>query len=165
MGSRDEKGHIWRLIAGVVALGLTASVGHAETCRDDTVSLRGDWGQARFRVEIADDGEERALGLMNRDSMAKGAGMLFVYPRPQVAVSFWMRNTRIPLDIIFMDETGTVQRIAHQAVPYDETALPGGPDIQYVLEINGGLAKSLGIDKGTELQHPVIGESAAWPCQ
>jgi uncharacterized membrane protein (UPF0127 family) len=128
------------------------------------VLLRGDWGQARFRVEIADDGKERAQGLMFRDNMAKGAGMLFVYPRPQVAISFWMRNTRIPLDIIFLDETGTVQRIAHDAVPYDETPLPGGGGIQYVLEINGGLAKAMGIAKGTQLQHPTIGALAAWPC-
>ena len=163
MGSRDQRGKIGRLIGVGLAFSILASAGIAE-CRDDTVKLRGGWGEARFRVEIADDRQERALGLMNRDSMPKGAGMLFIYPEPQVAVSFWMRNTRIPLDIIFLDNTGTVQRIAHQAVPYDETGLPGGPDIQYVLEINGGLAKSMGIAPGTELQHPAIGEIAAWPC-
>ncbi|WP_407493617.1 DUF192 domain-containing protein [Pseudooceanicola sp. MF1-13] len=132
-------------------------------CRDDRVELRGDWGQAAFTVEIADDSGERAQGLMNRDQMSRGAGMLFVYPRPQRQVAFWMRNTRIPLDIIYMDRAGVVQRIAHQAVPYDETLLPGGPGIQYVLEINGGLAKSIGIAPGTELRHPAI-ETPAWSC-
>ncbi|WP_136635712.1 DUF192 domain-containing protein [Pseudooceanicola onchidii] len=137
----------------------------AEVCRMDQVQLRGDWGEARFRVEVADDGQERAQGLMYRDSMSSGAGMLFVYPRPQVAVAFWMKNTRIPLDIIYMDKTGTVRRIAHNAIPHDETALPGGSGIQYVLEINGGLAASMGIAAGTQLRHPAIGEDAAWPCE
>lgn len=146
---------------------LTVMAGQAvaEACREDQVHLRGDWGEARFRVEVADTGAERAQGLMHRDSMPKGAGMLFVYPRPQVAVAFWMKNTRIPLDIIFMDARGVVQRIAHRAVPYDETSLPGGKGIQYVLEINGGLAQAMGIAPGTQLRHPAIGESAAWPCE
>jgi len=164
MGSRVETGLIRRI---VTALFLTLGAGSvaAEACRDDQVLLRGDWGQARFRVEVADTVQERAQGLMYRDNMAKGAGMLFVYPRPQVAVAFWMKNTRIPLDIIFLDKTGVVQRIARNAVPYDETSLPGGSGIQYVLEINGGLAQAMGIDEGTELRHPAIGDSAAWPCE
>ena len=138
--------------------------GGAVTCRADQVELRGTWGQARFRVEVADDAQERALGLMNRDKMAQSAGMLFVYPRPQFAIAFWMKNTRIPLDIIYLDASGTVKRIAEQAIPYDETALPGGVGIQYVLEINGGLARSIGIAPGTQLRHPAIGADAAWPC-
>lgn len=165
MGSRSQTGRIRGLILAALVLAGSAGAALAYVCSDGVAMLRGDWGQARFRVEIADTGAERAQGLMFRDHMAAGAGMLFVYPRPQPAVAFWMRNTRIPLDIIYMDETGTVQRIAHEAVPYDETALPGGPGIQYVLEINGGLAKSLGLDEGTVLQHPAIGENAAWPCE
>ena len=165
MGNRGKASIFGRVIAALVLLGASASAGAATDCSPDEVKLRGDWGEARFRVEVADDGRERAQGLMNRDSMAKGAGMLFVYPRPQVAVAFWMKNTRIPLDIIFLDESGRVQRIAHEAVPYDETPLPGGPDIQYVLEINGGLARAMGIGPGTVLKHPAIGKSAAWPCE
>lgn len=134
-------------------------------CRDDRVELRGDWGVGRFRVELAQTDEDRALGLMNRDSMPAGAGMLFIYPAPQQRIAFWMRNTRIPLDIIFLDASGTVRRIAHQAVPFDETPLPGGPDIQYVLEINGGMAKSMGIGPGTVLRHSqILPDLAAWPC-
>lgn len=163
MGSSGETRGLKRLFALIAFVFLSGPV-VAEACRPDQVLLRGDWGQARFRVEVADDGKERAQGLMFRDSMATGAGMLFVYPRPQVAISFWMKNTRIPLDIIFLDETGTVQRIAHSAIPYDETPLPGGGGIQYVLEVNGGLAKAMGIAKGTQLQHPAIGASAVWPC-
>lgn len=132
-------------------------------CSQDQVDLRGDWGSARFSVEVADEARERNLGLMNRESLATGAGMLFVYDRPQ-AVAFWMRNTLIPLDMIFMDETGTVTRVHENAIPLDETTIPGGTDVQFVLEINAGLARRLGIDEGSELRHPAIGEDAAWPC-
>ncbi|WP_375691222.1 DUF192 domain-containing protein [Pseudooceanicola sp. LIPI14-2-Ac024] len=139
-------------------------VGASAACRPDAVELRGDWGSARFRVELAETAADRAQGLMNRPEMAMGAGMLFVYPRPQPQIAFWMRNTLIPLDIIFMDETGTVQHVHAMAEPLDETLIPGGSDIQYVLEVNGGVAGSLGIGPGTELRHPAIGDLAAWGC-
>ena len=133
-------------------------------CSDAHVDLKGDWGQARFTVEVADDPAERSQGLMNRESMPRSAGMLFVYEFPQ-RVAFWMRNTLIPLDMIFLDETGTVQRVHENAIPLDETAIPGGDQIQYVLEINAGLAGLYGIDDGTVLRHPSIGENAVWGCE
>ena len=80
------------------ALSLVASQAWAN-CSDDRIDLMGDWGAARFTIEVADDPKERSLGLMNRDSMAKSAGMLFVYDHPQKTV-FWMKNTLIPLDMI-----------------------------------------------------------------
>ncbi|MEO1139279.1 MAG: DUF192 domain-containing protein [Pseudomonadota bacterium] len=136
----------------------------AAECRDNRIDLRGDWGNARFSVEVADDNAERAQGLMNRESMATSAGMLFVYDRPRT-VRFWMRNTLIPLDMVFADASGTVQRVHHEAVPLDETLIFGGNDIQYVLEINGGLARQLGIEVGSELRHPAIaGDGVAWAC-
>ena len=134
-------------------------------CSDDRVALRGEWGQAGFTVEVADDVAERSQGLMNRPTMPKNAGMLFVYDRPQT-VAFWMENTLIPLDMIFADETGTVRRVHENAIPLDRTSIPGGRDIQYVLEINGGLSSIFGIAEGSQLQHPAISQNiAAWPCQ
>ncbi|SMX22461.1 DUF192 domain-containing protein [Boseongicola aestuarii] len=133
-------------------------------CSETHVDLKGDWGQARFMVEVADDPAERSQGLMNRENMARSAGMLFVYEFPQ-RVAFWMRNTLIPLDMIFLDDTGTVQRVHENAIPLDETAIPGGDNIQYVLEINAGLAALYGIDEGTVLRHPSIGENAVWGCK
>ncbi len=132
-------------------------------CSPDRVDLKGDWGQTRFSVEVADDARERSLGLMHRESMATSAGMLFVYEHPQ-RVSFWMRNTLIPLDMIFADGAGRVKRIHANAVPLDETGIEGGDGIQYVLEINGGLAERLGITEGSELRHPSIGPDPVWPC-
>jgi len=133
-------------------------------CDPGRVDLRGDWGQARFSVDVADTPPLRSLGLMHREQMPSSAGMLFVYERPQ-RVSFWMRNTLIPLDMIFMDVTGTVQRIHENAIPLDETSIFGGDDIQYVLEINAGLSDRLGIEIGSQLRHPALGEAAAWPCE
>lgn len=136
----------------------------AETCAPDTVYLKGDWGQARFSVEIADDGDERAQGLMHRETMASAAGMLFIYPRPQ-AMSFWMRNTLIELDMLFIDPQGVVRHIHHRAQPLDETPIFGGRDLTHVLEINGGMAMRLGIEVGSVLKHPSFSQAeAAWPC-
>jgi uncharacterized membrane protein (UPF0127 family) len=141
-----------------------AAGGVSAACSESAVDLRGDWGSARFTVEVADDAAERAQGLMNRPSMPRSAGMLFLYEAPQRA-TFWMRNTLIPLDMIFMDPTGTVTRIHENAVPLDETTIDGGPGVQAVLEINGGLARAIGIDVGSELRHPGLDQSvAAWPC-
>ncbi|WP_420555646.1 DUF192 domain-containing protein [Roseovarius sp.] len=152
---------IQRLLTGAAALVLMAGAAMG-ACRDDKVDLRGDWGSASFTVELADDNAERAQGLMNRESMARSAGMLFAYPAPR-PVRFWMRNTLIPLDMIFLDDTGTVQTVHHEAQPLDESLIFGGNAIQYVLEINGGMARQLGISEGTELRHPAIA-AAAWPC-
>lgn len=163
MGSsaRQRRNLIFQAVALLLALSQAAG---ASACREDTVYLLGDWGQARFSVEIADDPQERAVGLMNRTSMPMSAGMLFVYERPQ-ALSFWMRNTLIPLDIIFVDETGVVRHIHHNAVPLDETPVFGGTGLTHVLEINGGLSEQMGIEEGTRIKHPSFSQSeAAWPC-
>ena len=148
-------------LSTLVLLGLASPGGAA--CRDDRVDLRGDWGQAGFTVEVADEPDERSMGLMNRPSMPRGAGMLFVYDAPQRA-TFWMRNTIIPLDMIFADPNGVVTRVHENAIPLDETTIDGGRGVQFVLEINGGLAGRLGIAPGTELRHPSIGDTAAWSC-
>lgn len=162
MGGRDAAGRLRLFLAGMLALLPVA--GHA-ACRVDTVDLRGAGGSARFSVEIADDAAERAQGLMFRESMPRSAGMLFVYERPQ-SVSFWMRNTLIPLDLIFMDAAGTVRHVHENAKPKDETPIPGGDEILAVLEINGGLAARMGIVPGAVMRHPALDQATAlWPCE
>ena len=136
----------------------------AASCSNDTVWIRGDFGAARFSVELADDPEERALGLMHRETMPLSAGMLFIYPAPQ-RLSFWMRNTLIELDMLFIGPRGVVRRIHHRAQPLDETAIVGGDGLTHVLEINGGLARQLGLSAGDQVRHPSFAQStAAWPC-
>lgn len=151
------------LAPAIAALAIcSGTVGAA--CEPGVLDIRSGDATARFNVEIADTADLRATGLMNRPSMDQFDGMLFVYPSPR-PVSFWMKNTMIPLDMLFADETGTVQRIHAEAVPYDLTSIRGGDGIQYVLEINGGLAETLGIAPGAEIRHPAIDQMlAAWMC-
>jgi uncharacterized membrane protein (UPF0127 family) len=133
-------------------------------CSQDTVSVRGDFGSAQFTVEVADSSAERSRGLMFVEQMATTQGMLFVYGHPQ-SVSFWMRNTLIPLDMVFVDDTGVIRNIHSMAQPLDEIPIFGGTDIQFVLEINGGLADRLGMDVGDQMQHISFGNTAIWPCE
>lgn len=138
-----------------------AGVLHAE-CSDEHVDLRGTWGQAQFRVNVVDTPATRARGLMFVESLPRFSGMLFVYDSEQT-VGFWMKNTLISLDMIFADAKGIVQKVHSHAKPKDETTILGGKNIQYVLEINAGMANLLGIAPGTQLRHPSIAGSV-WPC-
>jgi len=159
MGSSNAA--VW-LIAGLAAVMPVASMA---ACSVDTVEVRGPAGLQRFTVEVADDGAERAQGLMFRESMPMSSGMLFVYEEPRRA-SFWMKNTLIPLDMIFADARGVVTHVHANAVPGDTTGIDGGDGVQFTLEINGGLAARMGIAAGAELRHPAISqETAAWPCE
>jgi uncharacterized membrane protein (UPF0127 family) len=134
-------------------------------CSEARVALRGDWGTVRFEVEVADTATERSVGLMHRDHLAARSGMLFIYPSLQAA-SFWMRNTQISLDILFVDHRGIVRHIHHRAKPLDETLIFGGDSVLAVLEINGGLANDRGITVGSQVQSPLLPQKfAAWPCE
>lgn len=154
--------------AGVAAVLVLSSIAAplraADGCAPDVLDIRDGDSSLRFRVEVMDDAAERARGLMFRKEMPQFSGMLFVYETPQ-PVAFWMRNTLIPLDMLFFDGSGRLTRIHENAVPHDETPIMGGQDIRYVLEINGGLAGELGIDLGAEIRNPALDQSAAaWPC-
>lgn len=162
-----QRAMIRGLIAALVvgALPALAEPGAAAACRDDRVDLRGPWGRAAFTVEVADTEAARATGLMHRPSLPRFSGMLFVFEPPPGRAVFWMENTLIPLDMLFLDERGVVTHIHHQARPLDRTPIPGGDAVLYVLEINGGMARQLGITTGSELRHPRIDPAlAAWPC-
>ncbi|MBL9050251.1 MAG: DUF192 domain-containing protein [Tabrizicola sp.] len=156
--------HGWR--DGVrVGLALAALPAAAEaSCSPERLDLRWPGGRESFAVELADDGAERARGLMFRESLDPAGGMLFVYEGPR-RPQFWMKNTLIPLDMVFADATGTVTRVHANAVPGDLTPIDGGEGVVYVLEINAGLADKLGIGPGAEFRHPSIPSAiAAWAC-
>ena len=147
--------------AALIALLATPA---AADCSADLAELRWSGGSARFAVEIADTARERGKGLMYRDNLPASAGMLFIYERPQ-DVSFWMKNTLIPLDMIFIGPDGRVNGVHAMAKPGDETAIPGPGGSLMVLEINGGLAERLGLGEGAELRHPALDqETALWSC-
>ncbi|GGH55986.1 DUF192 domain-containing protein [Frigidibacter albus] len=150
--------------AGLLATALCLlSQGAAAACSEGVAGLRWPDGSASFTVEIADDAAERAQGLMFRESLDPSAGMLFIYERPQPA-AFWMKNTLIPLDILFFDASGRLTAVHENAVPHDETPLPGGDAVAMVLEIPGGRARELGLSGAVELQHPRL-PNPVWPCE
>lgn len=104
----------------------------------------------RFRVELAQTDQQQARGLMFRRTMGANEGMLFPMQPPRSA-AFWMRNTVIPLDIIFVGTDHKVLNIAANAVPYSEEALPSDGAVSAVLELNGGRAAQLGIVPGDKV--------------
>lgn len=167
-GDRTQLGiRCGRALAGAIALiaGLGGTAAHTEEgiCDASSLEIVGGFGAASFKVAVADDPHERAQGLMNVPQMARFAGMLFVYDTPQ-PVAFWMKNTLIPLDMIFADQAGRITHVHPNAVPGDLTSIPGGDSVQYVLEVNGGMTARLGIEPGDHMRHAAIGPDARWPC-
>ena len=143
---------------------LGAGAARAE-CVEGIAELRGTWGTAKFNVEVADTPEARAEGLMFRESMPASSGMLFVYERPEHA-TFWMKNTLIPLDMIFFDFKGQVTSIHRDAIPHDTSLIDGGREVTAALEVNAGVASRLGINVGSQIRHLSFDpQSAAWPCE
>lgn len=104
-----------------------------------------------FRVEVATSGAEQAKGLMFRTVMGPGEGMIFPMSPPRPA-SFWMRNTVIPLDLIFIGVDGKISNIAANAEPYSERPLPSIGEVKGVLELAGGRAAELGIVPGDRVE-------------
>jgi len=100
----------------------------------------------RFQVEVARSDAEQQQGLMYRTKVASDRGMLFPFARPKIA-SFWMKNTVVPLDIIFVRADGMIDRIAENTVPYSLEPVASGGEVSAVLELAGGTAARLGIDE------------------
>ena len=155
---------MYRVVALVMVMFLGAASSVAAACQANSVTLKNDQAEIRFSIELAQTPQERSRGLMFREHLPAQSGMLFVFERPQ-RVAFWMKNTLIPLDMIFVDRTGTVTHVHEGAIPGDETPIPGGDQVYSVLEINAGLASRYGIAIGTVLRHEVFSKGpAAWPC-
>ena len=106
-------------------------------------------------IELALTQTERDLGLMYRNTLAENQGMLFVFPNSQPR-SFYMRNTHIPLDIIFLDENKAIVSIQRDAKPMDQSSLPSEGAAQYVLEINGGLSKKWNLEVGDKIEFSAL---------
>jgi hypothetical protein len=108
-----------------------------------------------FNVEIAQTAAGRSKGLMYRKKLKQNEGMLFIYPKNQI-IKMWMKNTLIPLDMLFINENGKIIEIIKMTIPKDLT--PVGPEVNLkgVLEINGGLTSYLNINKGDFIIHPSL---------
>lgn len=112
-------------------------------------------GPVKLRVELADDEAKRMEGLMFRPALAPDRGMLFDF-KTERPVAFWMRNTLIPLDMVFIKADGRILSIARNARPHDETPIPSGGAVRAVLEIPGGRAAELGLLPGDRVRHRIF---------
>lgn len=121
----------------------------------NTVEIVAKGGVHVFAVELMANDADRARGLMFRKELPEGRGMLFDFQREQ-EVSMWMRNTLIPLDMIFINGDGRIRRIAENTEPMSERTIPSGGPVRGVLEVIGGTAKKLGIAPGDRVAHPIF---------
>lgn len=145
-------------------VGLLLAGAARAACAPDLVEIEAADRVVAFSVEIADTPATRAQGLMFRDDLALDAGMLFLWPDAAPRV-FWMENTPLSLDMLFIDPEGRVCGLVERAEPFTRDPRPSGCDAMAVLEIHGGLAASLGVGVGARLRHPAFGDGAAWPCR
>ncbi len=112
-------------------------------------------GRFRFTAEIADEDLERSRGLMFREEMAPTHGMLFDFGATR-RIQMWMRNTPLSLDMVFISEEGKVVRIAERTTPFSEAIIDSGEPVSFVLEINAGVSRLIGLKPGDRIKHPVF---------
>jgi uncharacterized membrane protein (UPF0127 family) len=142
-------------ILSVLILPLTGPSGSLAAQQLQPLEIASKNGVHMFGVEMAVTPEEQAKGLMFRRELPEGQGMLFDFQREQ-PTSFWMKNTYISLDMIFIRADGRILRIAENTVPLSETLVPSGGPVLAVLEVVAGTAKKLGIAPGDRVAHPIF---------
>ena len=136
-------------------VGLLAIAAPVWTAGQQTLEIASKTGVHTFAVEVADNDTERAKGLMYRRELPEGQGMLFDFHREQ-EVSFWMQNTYIPLDMVFIRADGRILRIAENTEPLSTKLIPSGGPVRAVLEVIGGTTRKLGIAPGDRAASPIF---------
>ena len=116
------------------------------------IFVKTKFSNTQFVVELAKTPEQRQTGLMGRSSLKAQSGMLFLYESPR-HVSFWMKNTLIGLDVIFLSSNGKILKIYHNAKPESLEIMSAGENVSAVLEINGNLAKTIKLEIGDCVKH------------
>ncbi len=139
----------------LVAASWVASSASAQPALE-RLSIRSGNAVHVFEVEVARTGEERAKGLMFRRYMPADRGMLFDFGSEQ-PVGMWMKDTFIPLDMLFIRKDGSIARIAENTEPHSLRTISSGENVLSVLELNGGTAARLGIAPGDRVLHPLFG--------
>jgi uncharacterized protein len=148
-----------RLLLGaplVVAAGVVAAQDAEIKFKRSSLVIETGAREIKFDVELALNDVERSRGLMFRDKLGPYEGMLFDFHQ-EAPVSFWMKNTLIPLDMVFIGGDGTVRHVHANAVPLSTDAIASQFPVRAVLEINGGSARLLGIKPGDRIKHPIFG--------
>lgn len=144
----------------VLGLALAAGAGIASSALGqaamESLTIVSAGGRHVFQVEVMRNDEQRARGLMFRREMAADRGMLFDFKTEQ-PVAFWMKNTYIPLDMIFIDSKGMIVNIAENTEPLSERSVPSVKPVLGVLEVNAGVSRRLGIKAGDRVEHSMFG--------
>ena len=143
------------LMVGIVAVLGLSSAAPARPLKVETLDIVTARGVFHFKVEVADTFAARETGLMNRKSLATDRGMLFDFKSAQY-VGFWMKNTLIPLDMLFISRDGKIASIAQNAVPMSEAAIPSGAPVLAVLELAGGRAAQIGALPGDHVRERIF---------
>lgn len=131
--------------------------GQPQSLPTEKLTIETRQGRFDFDVEIADEPGEQQIGLMYRKEMPPRHGMLFEFGQPR-PVSMWMRNTFLPLDMVFVRPDGTVARVAERTEPFSETIIASGEPVSHVLELNAGISRLIGLKAGDRLLHPSFGQ-------
>ena len=152
---RQLRPRLWIALAAVVALCAFLGLGAARAATFQTLEIATKSGVQVFSVEIATTEEEKTTGLMYRKQLADGKGMLFDFS-PEQEVSMWMKNTYIPLDMIFIRADGRILRIAENTEPLSTKIIPSRGLAKAVLEVIGGTAQKYGIAPGDRVAHPLF---------
>lgn len=148
-----------RTLSGLLVAGLLLASclpdSPADEAASDELTIVSASGRHAFKIEIARTPETQARGLMFRRALASDAGMLFVYPA-NGPITMWMKNTYIPLDMLFINDTGRITHIAERTVPLSTEFIGSKGSVRAVLELNGGTASRLGIAKGDRVVSAVF---------
>ena len=140
-------------VVWILAAVLTIHAGNAaQQKRLETLVITSGDQKHSFSIEVAETEQQKSLGLMFRKSWDPGKGMLFPYAKPQ-ELTMWMRNTYIPLDMVFIKANGTIHRIAENTEPFSEDIVASQGAVTAVLELAGGVTRKLGIKAGDSVQH------------
>ena len=143
------------IIAALTVIAPNHALATSDSRVDSTIVIATRDAEHIFSIEIARTPAEMERGLMYRERLDADRGMLFLYEQDR-QVAFWMKNTLIPLDLIFVDATGRIVGIAERAVPLSTQLIPSPEPVRAVLEVNGGTAERLHIKIGDRLLHPAL---------
>jgi len=140
------------LLAAALVLPAASALSRGEVNRLTIVTRAG--VRHPFQLEIANTPESRSRGLMFRRELAPDRGMLFEFGSRETDISMWMKNTYIPLDMVFIRANGLIHHIAENTTPLSEATISSNGPVKGVLEVIGGTAKRLGIAPGDRVEHP-----------
>jgi hypothetical protein len=149
-------GRMLGIVGLAIALAKSATAAELQTFERDELTIESRSGSHHLTVEVAVTPQQRAQGLMFREGLPAESGMLFLYPAEEI-VTMWMKNTLIPLDMLFIAGDGRIVRIAERAVPGSLATISSEEPARAVLELNGGTAARLQLGRGDRVLHRAFG--------